>query len=108
MAGAGIAIDAAMFAATIGVYCAVKRQIRRAIVADGRARHLDPRLRAQHLRIGRMPTIGDGVAGLAFEPAHGVFQRATAARLKPPRQGGFQIIHQSKLEQSSNESKRFL
>ena len=51
MARPGKAIDAAMLATAIGVHAAVKRQIWGSVVADRRARPLQPDFRAQQLRV---------------------------------------------------------
>ena len=79
MAGPSKTIDAAMFAAAIGVHRAVKRQIGRAVEAERRAGPLHPDLGAQQpFVLWQIPAIVDGNTGFAFKPARRIVERTIA------------------------------
>ena len=84
MAGAGEAVDTAMFTAAIGIDRAVKRNVRRPIEGDDRARRFLGQCRAE--RGGplfyRAPAIIVGFAGFRFKPPGLIRNRAPAAMVK--------------------------
>ena len=65
-----------MFAAPVGIDRPIKRQIRRSIITDDAARHLNSGPGAQYWQhLVTRPTVVDRFLGVAFKPPHLVAAR---------------------------------
>jgi hypothetical protein len=103
----GIAVDAAMLAAPVGVERPVERQVGRGLPGDRRPWPFDPHLGPdQAVLLGDVPAVVKGIAVRGLEPAGAVAVGPAPAQALAGKDAGA-VVHGARLEHSSNMFQSF-